>query len=57
MSFQGLSDDVEAGSRSCERRAFQDNGLDEENARGTILLSVVLKCAKTDTEHRAASSQ
>jgi len=22
-----------AGSRSCERRAFQDNGLDEENAR------------------------
>jgi len=22
-----------AGSRSCEGRAFQDNGLDEENAR------------------------
>jgi len=23
-----------AGSRSCERRAFQDNGPDEQNARG-----------------------
>jgi len=22
------------GSGSCEERAFQDNGLDEENARG-----------------------
>jgi len=36
ISFQGLSEDVDeiAGSRSCEGRAFQDNGPDQENARG-----------------------
>ena len=38
MSFQGLSEDADGdgwvtGSRRCGGRAFQDNGLDEENAR------------------------
>jgi len=27
-----------AGSRSCGGRAFQDNGLDEENARDTPVI-------------------
>jgi len=35
MSFQGLSEMLMemAGSRSCGGKSFQDNGLDEENAR------------------------
>ena len=31
-----------AGSRSCGERAFQDNGLDEENAREATFLEVIV---------------
>jgi len=30
-----------AGSRSCGGRAFQDNGLDEENAREPVMISIM----------------